>query len=397
LSDRLYRKSPGGPWYGWIYVGRRQIRFCTYATDRRAALAVLKERERAALDPTYQAAHPTPHSLGHALAWFLSHGCHAVADATREMYRQKAGHAARLMGSVDVNALTIDHVSHYIEARTDEGAAPETIRKEIVTLRRALALAHQRRLMRENPRNLFPEYRVRYKPRTRYLAAADAVRLFAELEPARQLWVLVACYTGARASEVEAITWECIDLARGVVLLPGTKTQKSRRHVPLHPALVSVLGAVPRLPGPIVPAWGNALRDLGRACERAGLERLNRNDLRRTFASWLKQEGVDSMVVAKLMGHSTSRMVELVYGQLTGDTYRNAVALLPAGDTSVIKSAAELPTAAYACESRGGDSSTGERRARPDSNGRPADSKSGGAWGVTPLLRATNPGRGWRR
>lgn len=33
--------------------------------------------------------------------------------------------------------------------------------------------------------------------------------------------------------------------------------------------------------------------------------------------------------VAKLLGHSTTRMVELVYRHLTDDTYRNAVAKMP--------------------------------------------------------------------
>jgi hypothetical protein len=53
------------------------------------------------------------------------------------------------------------------------------------------------------------------------------------------------------------------------------------------------------------------------------------NDLRRTYASWLKQRGVDSMVVAKLLGHTSSRMVELVYGHLNDATHQAAVQVLP--------------------------------------------------------------------
>ena len=53
------------------------------------------------------------------------------------------------------------------------------------------------------------------------------------------------------------------------------------------------------------------------------------NDLRRTFASWLKQQGVDSMVVARLMGHTTSAMVERVYGHLNDKTLREATNTLP--------------------------------------------------------------------
>lgn len=52
-------------------------------------------------------------------------------------------------------------------------------------------------------------------------------------------------------------------------------------------------------------------------------------DLRRTFASWLKQAGVDSMTVAKLLGHTTSRMMELVHGHLDDAEKKKAVSHLP--------------------------------------------------------------------
>ena len=54
--------------------------------------------------------------------------------------------------------------------------------------------------------------------------------------------------------------------------------------------------------GPLVQPWPNVHKDLRAACERAGIEPVTPNDLRRTFASWLKQAGEDSMVVARLLG-----------------------------------------------------------------------------------------------
>ena len=35
------------------------------------------------------------------------------------------------------------------------------------------------------------------------------------------------------------------------------------------------------------------------------------------------------MTVAHLMGHSSTRMVELVYGRLSDETYQDAVAQMP--------------------------------------------------------------------
>ena len=58
------------------------------------------------------------------------------------------------------------------------------------------------------------------------------------------------------------------------------------------------------------------------------------NDLRRTFATWLKQNDVDSAVVAAMMGHSSTAMVDRVYGRLDEATYRRAIARLPGGTDS---------------------------------------------------------------
>ena len=101
--------------------------------------------------------------------------------------------------------------------------------------------------------------------------------------------------------------------------------------------------AKPMLPparrtGLVVSHWGNVRRDLHAACDRAGIPRVSPNDLRRTFASWLKQAGTDSMVVAKLMGHTSTEMVERVYGQLTDDNYRDAIAKLLPFDTNSLRS-----------------------------------------------------------
>ena len=47
----------------------------------------------------------------------------------------------------------------------------------------------------------------------------------------------------------------------------------------------------------------------------------------------MKQAGVDSRAVADLLGHSSTRMVDLVYGRMNLGAYRNAVAALPGGES----------------------------------------------------------------
>lgn len=76
------------------------------------------------------------------------------------------------------------------------------------------------------------------------------------------------------------------------------------RLVPIHPILRPWLEALRQSNGPVIEPWQNDKADLRRACERAGVPRVTPNDLRRTFATWLKQSDVDSAVVAAMMGHA---------------------------------------------------------------------------------------------
>ena len=63
--------------------------------------------------------------------------------------------------------------------RLQEGAARETIRKELVTLRRSLKLAAERGLLRTDPNSLIPRFKAPYKPRERWLRPEEFDRLLA--------------------------------------------------------------------------------------------------------------------------------------------------------------------------------------------------------------------------
>jgi integrase len=353
MGDRLYKKKGGNVWYGSFYGpdGKRHI-ICTKQQDRNAARAVLRDAEREAhgAPGSPKAKGETGHTVNDALQYLLDFGCADVSPATAIMHQQKAGHLTRILGEIDVGKLRIEDVQKYIAQRIgdEEGAHRESVRKELCTLRRALQISQDRKILHVDPRTLIPKMRVRYVPRDRYLSQAELDLLLAELEPHRQLWVLLAVYTGGRASELASIRWEHVDLENCRLLLPGTKTQKSRRWVPIAASLLTLLQDIPpelRV-GPIAEKWENVRRSLKLAVDRINARReaeatkagrktfermrhVSPNDLRRTFASWLKQHGVDSMVVAKLLGHTSSRMVELVYGHLNDATHQAAIRLLP--------------------------------------------------------------------
>jgi integrase len=342
MRERLYRREVGGVWYAVFYDGKgRRHRRSTKCRDRRAAEAALRRFERAAQGAAYRAADSSAYSVTQALDDFLDVGTVGLADGSVEMYEQKASHLGRLLGDEECDALTIDIVARYTQERLNEGAAAATISKELVTLRRTMKLAKQRGLIVAEHHSVIPEFRAPYKPRSRYLTLDEFRTLIAEMKPHRQMWLVVAVYTGARLSEIEGLDWSDIDWRKKAITLRGTKTAGAHRRVPLHPLLAQVLGKERKDAGPIVGAWPNVRRDLEAACERAKIDKVTPNDLRRTFASWLKQAGEDSYAVAKLLGHTSSRMVEMVYGRLDERAMASTVARLPGSTGGCVNSVPE--------------------------------------------------------
>jgi len=129
-------------------------------------------------------------------------------------------------------------------------------------------------------------------------------------------------YTGARDGEWPRVCRAHVDLD-GLLTLPGTKTTRSHRRLPLadHPPLrqlmASMLATSPATTDfPLFAHWSNIRRALRTACEHAGIPRVSPNDLRRTFGTWCRLAGMPTDRIAVLLGHADARMVERVYGKL---------------------------------------------------------------------------------
>lgn len=256
MQNRLCRRA-GSLLYWYSYTDARgfPVEHCTGTVNLGDAESIAAELGGPAANPS----HPAPdqaetgggHTLEEAIAQFVS-SCHLDRSAaTVECYQQKGGHLVRLLGMHQLKKLHIDYVHAYAHKRLEEGAARESVRKELVVLRSTLQLARDRGVLERDPASLIPRFRAPFDP------------------------------------------------------VAGT--------------------------------WHNVRRDLRLACEKGRIDPVSPNDLRRTFASWLKQAGRDSMAVGKLLGHTSSRMVEMTYGHLDHRALAEAMKGLPKLDDILSK------------------------------------------------------------
>lgn len=233
-----------------------------------------------------------------------------------------------------VRDLTAADVDRYVSTRIDEGAHTNTVAKELAALRGILKLAHRHGLC-DHPSSVMPlDFSAKYEPRKAHVAGlSDLRKLVAALPARRRAHVLFCVAFGASWGESERAEPGDIDVDRGFVHVRGTKNRHRDRLVPiLYPDLATrVLREAPGKRVLFAP-WSNVRRDLHVACKRAKLPMLSPNDLRRTFGTWLRAQGVEPQLIGAAMGHADSRMVERVYGRLTPEALRDLlIARAPTG------------------------------------------------------------------
>ncbi len=363
MSPKIYKR--GAIWWARIpnLQGGRALRVSTHCTDRKAAELAAADLERRQVDPTYRAAHET--KLSEACDRFLAE-CddRDLSPATRQFYLERSRHLTRGFALVfadrgvsDPPLFWIDArtVALYVELRKSEGAHSNSISKDLIALTGALALAKHRGEFVRTPAEVMPRhFSAKYVPRTGFLEEDDAPRFVDAFPAERARFVAFCIATGCRYSEAGSAMVEDIDLDSMRIHIRGTKTARSKRFVPITSlTLAYVRRALDGAPksGLLLQVWGKGAmhRDMKAACLRTGIARwvdangseipvavrkpglarwrqkfpgahvlggLSANDLRRTFASWLLQRGVDTYLISKVLGHVDTKMLERVYGQI---------------------------------------------------------------------------------
>ena len=234
-----------------------------------------------------------------------------------------------------------------------------SIRQVYTVLRTGLDGAVRDGLIARNPAALVKRPGVE-RTEAKHLAAPDLSAVLKAAEGSRYYpTLLLIAATGLRKGEALALRWDRVDLDAGTLKVLATisrvdgqlvitepKTDRSRRTVPLPPAMVAMLrrhrteqkaerlragnqwvdsGLVftNEFGGPVEPR--NLLRVIEAAAKKAGATGVGVHTLRHSAAvSWL-ESGVHIKAVADLLGHSSIAITGDVYGHTSDDTARAAV------------------------------------------------------------------------
>jgi len=144
----------------------------------------------------------------------------------------------------------------------------------------------------------------------------------------------MAILTAARSGEVRGATWSEIDLKAKVWTIPGARMKAGRDHrVPLSPAAVAVLKALPRGEGAQLifrAAKGGPLSDmtLSAVLRRMGVDAVP-HGFRSTFRDWgAERTNYPSEMLEMALAHTVSDKVEAAYRR--GDMFDKRQKLMDA-------------------------------------------------------------------
>lgn len=163
------------------------------------------------------------------------------------------------------------------------------------------------------------------KQRSKHLAKEQNRRTV--VSPFATAAIRLLILTGARLREILHLRWQDVNLERGLLLLPDSKT--GRKTVVLSEAAIELLCAIPRL-GSLVIVGDDPEKpraDLHRPwrviSRHAGLNDVRIHDLRHSFASVGAGQSLGLPMIGKLLGHKSQQTTQR-YAHLDADPVRKA-------------------------------------------------------------------------
>jgi site-specific recombinase XerD len=137
--------------------------------------------------------------------------------------------------------------------------------------------------------------------------------------------------TGARLGEILHLKWEHVDMERGMLLLPDSKTGK--KAIVLNAPALQVLAHLPRIGAYVIAGQNAGTKDDGPRADlkrpwqaiakTAKLSGVRIHDLRHTHASVGAGAGLGLPIIGKLLGHAHATTTAR-YAHLDADPLRKA-------------------------------------------------------------------------
>ena len=374
----LTRKPNSPYWYCCFTTpdGSRTKR-STKQTNRREALAVCQEVERAANQSRrgllteaqarkivgdiveYSTGEPMQfYTTAEWLRHWVKGKSEAKSPGTAVRYNGIIEDFIRFLGkrsALNLSHLTVRDIHSYRTKLKESGLAPNTCNFAVKPISGALNAALKQGLITTNPATAIESLPNEQSEKTPF-TQQQIKKLSTVSPPEWKLAILFGYCTGLRLSDIANMTWNAVDFEKGIIQIVPKKTRNIRKvvFIPIHPqlkdALLDVAGQddpeAPILPTLAGKQTGGELglsQTFAGLMEKAGIDpqpyrkgegkgrtmnRLSFHSLRHSFNSMLANKGIAGEVRQQLTGHSSDAMNQK-YTHLELERLREAVSVIP--------------------------------------------------------------------
>lgn len=321
-----------------ISIGRFRGGYCVYWwQDGKRRRYQLKARTRAAAeaearDKYIRETAPTG-GLTVAQIWqaYIDH-LGAKPTAKTMGYTGKA--VLPSFGELRPDQITTADCRTYLREQVAAGKKIGSVHTELGHLRSCARWASKAGLIDRAPHIELPP-----KPDSDVRPLADkqiAALVDACIAPHVRLAVILLLATGARVSAVLDLTWDRVDLERGVIdlRLPDGVTRKGRAVVPMNRMARAALETAyqARLSDYVVEWAGGRVRSIRKgysaALARAGLKDVRIHQIRHTVAVRMLSAGRPIEEVSQFLGHSNTAITYKTYARFLPEHLAGAAAVL---------------------------------------------------------------------
>jgi integrase len=228
------------------------------------------------------------------------------------------------ISAAKISAWKADRMSAQCPA-TKRVYAAATINRPLAALRHLLQLAHED--WEQLP--AVPRIKLEREPqgRIRWLEPDEEARLLTACRKSKnkelRSVVVIALESGLRRSELLGLTWDRVDLSRGVIRLELTKSGK-RREVPMRQVVYNTLTSLTGTREGRVFKTRSIRTAFENASATAGLDDFHFHDTRHHFASWFMMREGSLQELKEILGHADITMT-LRYAHLSPAHLRKAM------------------------------------------------------------------------
>jgi len=320
-----------------------------YLTRRESCRTKDRAQAAAYLDTFCAAARDSQDAVAQALVPDVDDLCRRWLDYVAPLGKDKTGRyvlapTRGVLGRLAADALDSQTLQDYTRSRRGRGVKPGTIRRELGALRTVLIWATKQKLIARDDLPFFDEAVMPQEgpPRIKFLDEAqeqffwDQAMQWPDLRV--KVFVALGLETAARRGAILDLTWDRVDLKRGMIdyLVPGARVTKKRRvRVPisdrLRPVLEGARGRASyhiegRPTGRVIEAQAMIRKPFERFTGAIGMAWVTPHVLRHSWGSLKVMRGASLYDISQVMGDTVATL-EKHYLHVSPDHLRRVINL----------------------------------------------------------------------